>query len=101
MPRANPRPVTDVMVTPRARRRAPAPPPAPEPGPQKQLELEDFQEDDTPKPLAMVRRAPWPLRLAGGLFVLALILSASFEFVYAGKIYPGVSADGLNLSGLT
>lgn len=88
------------MVAPRRSR--PAPPPLPEPEPEPEsLELEDFQDEVPSRPLAMVRRAPLPLRFVGGLAVLALILGASFEFVYAGKIYPGVSADGLNLSGMS
>jgi vancomycin resistance protein YoaR len=46
------------------------------------------------------RRAPWWARLTGTLAVVALLLVVSFEIVYAGKIYPGVTADGISLAGL-
>jgi vancomycin resistance protein YoaR len=81
------------------------PPRVPEPAPApdtEKLELEDFQEAaPARKPLAVVRRAPLPLRLAGSLVVPAILLAGSFELVYAGKIFPGVSADGVYLGGLS
>jgi len=70
------------------------------------LELEDFQDDtaseaDVPQSDNAWRRSPLWLRATGSVLGLAILLAASFEFVYAGKIYPGVSADGVDLGGLT
>lgn len=47
------------------------------------------------------QRAPVWLRVFGAVFVVGVLLVASFEIVYAGRIYPGVSADGVGLSGQT
>jgi vancomycin resistance protein YoaR len=49
---------------------------------------------------AQWQRAPWWARLSGGVLVLGVLLVVSFELVYAGKIYPGVTADGVSLAGL-
>jgi vancomycin resistance protein YoaR len=72
------------------------------------LELEDFQDDedyeeyeDEGEEENVWQRAPLWLRFSGTVIVIGIVLAASFEFVYAGKIYPGVSADGVDLSGLT
>src|SRR4051794_2260368 len=45
-------------------------------------------------------RIPWPL--VGVLALLVLLAGAflSFQVVYAGRIYPGVSALGVDLSGM-
>ena len=43
----------------------------------------------------------WAWRLSAGLAVIVLLLVGSFELVYAGKVYPGVSADGVSLAGLS
>lgn len=45
------------------------------------------------------QRTPLWLRLSGSLLVLSLLLVGSFELVYADKIYPGVSADGVYVGG--
>jgi vancomycin resistance protein YoaR len=86
-------------IQPRRRKAAPTPEPQPEPEPEK-LELEDFQGDE-PDERPVLRRAPLLLRWTGGIIVLTIVLGASFQFVYAGKIYPGVSADGVYLGGLS
>lgn len=40
--------------------------------------------------------------IAGGMICIALLIGAviAFNFFYAGKIYPGISAAGVDLSGL-
>jgi len=55
---------------------------------------------DTDQP-AETKRLPLVVRLTGGAFVVLLLLVGSFELVYAGKVYPGVSADGVYLGGLS
>jgi vancomycin resistance protein YoaR len=68
------------------------------------LELEDFQEDDgeyEEYDENAWQRSPLWLRALGTAVVVAIILTASFEFVYAHKIYPGVTADGIYLGGLS
>jgi vancomycin resistance protein YoaR len=47
------------------------------------------------------QRAPIWLRAAGGLFLLLLVSTVSFELMYAGDVYAGVSADGVYLGGLS
>jgi vancomycin resistance protein YoaR len=39
-------------------------------------------------------------RSLGVILVAALLVAASFELVYAGKVFPGVRADGVSLGGL-
>ncbi|HEX3081897.1 MAG TPA: VanW family protein [Candidatus Saccharimonadia bacterium] len=63
-------------------------------------QVEDPEDEFEPEPSAW-HRAPWWLRVVGLVFVLAVLLVGSFELVYAGKIYPGVSADGVYLGGLS
>jgi vancomycin resistance protein YoaR len=46
------------------------------------------------------RRAPWWARTLGGLVVVGGLLVISFEVVYADKVFPGVTADGVSLAGL-
>ena len=61
-----------------------------------------FAEDtETESPVFVVLRWPWYWRLLGAVVVLAVVLVGSFQFAYQGKIYPGVSADGVYLGGLT
>jgi vancomycin resistance protein YoaR len=58
--------------------------------------------DDTPETLQTTsawKRAPLWVRALGTAVILSLILVASFELVYAGRIYPGVTADGVSLAG--
>lgn len=70
------------------------------------LEVEDFlsdSRDDTRGDQAdnAWQRTPLWLRFAGTTLGLIILLAGSFELVYAGKIFPGVSADGVYLGGLT
>lgn len=55
------------------------------------LEEQDQATDERP--------APWWLRAAGGLACVVLLLIVSFEIVYAGKVLPGVSVDGIYVGG--
>jgi vancomycin resistance protein YoaR len=78
----------------------------PEPIADRPLELEDFvadpSEDLTPETLDNAwRRAPLWARALGTAIVTAIVLVASFEFVYAGKIFPGVTVDGVYVGGLS
>jgi len=70
------------------------------------FELEDFQD----RPQAAIQpslavetwqRAPWWARLAGAAVLASILAVASFELVYAGKVFPGVTADGTELGGLS
>ncbi|GAC1370425.1 MAG: VanW family protein [Candidatus Saccharimonadales bacterium] len=45
------------------------------------------------------KRSPLWVRILGGFVLATLLLVGSFELVYAGRIYPGVSADGVSLAG--
>jgi vancomycin resistance protein YoaR len=47
------------------------------------------------------QRAPLWLRILSAFVVAGILLVASFEIVYAGRIFPGVTADGVSLSGLS
>ncbi|MDB5178166.1 MAG: VanW family protein [Patescibacteria group bacterium] len=90
---------------------APAPKPQPDPTPvpeedaQDILELEDFQDDphnpDSGQHAAVAtwHRAPFWARALGSLVVFAVLAVASFELVYAGKVFPGVTANGADLGG--
>jgi len=61
-------------------------------------ETTDMDQIDQP---AQTKRLPLVVRLLGGALVVLLLLVGSFELVYAGKVYPGVSADGVYLGGLS
>lgn len=54
---------------------------------------EDYETDST------WQRAPLWLRAFSTITVVAILLVTSFEVVYAGRIFPGVSADGVDLAG--
>jgi vancomycin resistance protein YoaR len=71
--------------------------------PEQPLELEDFQDDSEYEEYEenAWQRSPLWLRFTGSTLVLSAVLIGSFEFVYSGKIFPGVSADGVYLGGLT
>lgn len=45
------------------------------------------------------RRAPLWLRAFSTIMLASILLVASFEVVYAGRIFPGVTADGIDLAG--
>jgi vancomycin resistance protein YoaR len=61
------------------------------------IESDEFISETTePKP-----KRHRVLRLLSGIFIVGLLLVGSFELVYAGKIYPGVSVDGIYVGGMT
>src|SRR6476619_3507506 len=62
--------------------------------------IEEPEDQFGPEPSAW-HRAPWWLRALGGLLAIAALLVTSFELVYVGKIYPGVTADGVYLGSLS
>jgi vancomycin resistance protein YoaR len=57
--------------------------------------------DDQGQPESDSSRRPLWLRTTGIAAVIIILLAVSFELVYAGKVYPGVSADGVSLAGST
>lgn len=64
--------------------------------------MEDYSDNnffDETESASRWSRTPLWLRLTGSLFVASLLLIGSFELVYANRIYPGVSAQGVSLSG--
>lgn len=83
---------------PKRRSRAPEPEVIVAPPPDEQ---EDEQGYEPSLASATWERSPRWVRLATGIAVMAVILVASFEVVYAGKVMPGVSADGVDVSGLS
>jgi vancomycin resistance protein YoaR len=68
-----------------------------------ELELEDFQtglaEEESEE--NAWQRAPLWARILGASFVILVVLTASFEFVYASKVYPGVTANGVYVGGMS
>ena len=58
-------------------------------------------EDETQESSIMMLRWPWYWRLVGGVLALSILLFISFQVAYIGKIYPGVSANGVSLSGMS
>ncbi len=58
------------------------------------LDINEESVDNTP-------RSYRGLSILGTLVFIVIVLIVSFELVYAGKIYPGVSANGVYLGGLT
>ncbi|HVQ43925.1 MAG TPA: VanW family protein [Candidatus Saccharimonadia bacterium] len=71
--------------------------PDPEPEVDPPLPVESW---DATSSASTWRRSPLWLRAVGSAAVLAVLLVGSFELVYAGKVYPGVTADGAALAGL-
>ncbi len=71
----------------------------PKPEPVEEPEEVEEPEGDYEDTGSTWERAPLWLRAFGVVFVVGVLLVSSFEIVYAGKIFPGVSADGLDLSG--
>jgi vancomycin resistance protein YoaR len=45
------------------------------------------------------RRVPAAVKILGGSLFVMLLVVGSFELVYAGKVYPGVTADGVYVGG--
>jgi vancomycin resistance protein YoaR len=66
--------------------------------PEEKLELEDFQPEHS---VPAWKQSSFWLWSGAALLGILLILGACFELIYANKIYPGVSADGLSLGGMT
>jgi vancomycin resistance protein YoaR len=63
-------------------------------------EIEEIDDSSTDSEEGSTwQRAPLWLRATGGVLLLAIFLVGSFELVYAGKVFPGVSADGVYLGG--
>jgi hypothetical protein len=72
------------------------------------LELEDFvanpdaSPDQSPETVQSSRpRRHWILGSLGLICALGILYAISFEIAHVGKIYPGVVADGVPLSGLS
>ncbi len=63
------------------------------------------QPDPTTEPFAdgpAPRRRLAPVaRFVGGLIVVGALFAASFEFVYADRIFPGITANGVYIGGLS
>jgi vancomycin resistance protein YoaR len=66
--------------------------------PEEKLEIEDFQPEYT---VPVWKQSSFWLWAGAAVLGIGLILGSSFELVYANKIYPGVSADGISVAGLT
>jgi vancomycin resistance protein YoaR len=65
--------------------------------------LLDASDRDDPEAhqLNAWQRMPIWGRVTGSLVVVVLLVGATFEIVYAGAVYAGVSADGVYLGGLS
>lgn len=63
--------------------------------------LEETDEATDTTQSVEAKRLPLVVRMSGGALVVLLLLVGSFELVYAGKVYPGVSSDGDYLGGLS
>ncbi len=61
------------------------------------LEIDEIVPEDTETPPG--RHRIW--KILGGLLVVFGLLVASFELVYATRIYPGVSVDGVYVGGMS
>ncbi|MDF2460646.1 MAG: hypothetical protein K0S68_49 [Candidatus Saccharibacteria bacterium] len=68
-----------------------------------EFELEDFQAEPAEEASEenAWQRAPLWARILGTSFVVLVVLTASFEFVYANKVYPGVTANGVYVGGMS
>ncbi len=54
--------------------------------------MTEYEQDTSSRPR-------WGWRIVGGAVVVVILLVGSFELVYAGKVYPGVSVDGVYVGG--
>lgn len=62
--------------------------------------VDDVQDNSREDGTAMLKRMPvWAYTIIG-VFVLVVVVIGGFELTYAGKIYPGVSIDGVYVGGL-
>jgi vancomycin resistance protein YoaR len=86
------------------------PQPAPVPEPEELETPDDLGDPTADEPIEddyeetednAWQRSPLWLRIFGTTLTLVLLLVGSFELVYAGKVMPGVSADGVYLGGLS
>ena len=59
----------------------------------------DILDDSASQNASTWQRTPLWLRALGALLVATVLLFVSFKLVYAGRIYPGVSANGVSLAG--
>jgi vancomycin resistance protein YoaR len=75
----------------------PKPPKASKPAaPTKPLETKTPEAEVAATP----RHLPITVRVVAGLCVLVILTAVGFEALYAGKVLPGVSADGVDIGGL-
>ena len=65
------------------------------------VEVEEPVIDDVDETGSTWQRAPLWLRAFGMVFVGCVLLVASFEIAYAGKVFPGVRANGVDVGGLS
>jgi vancomycin resistance protein YoaR len=63
--------------------------------------FEDSQTDLQSEQVSLWTRIPLWLRVSGGLVILVLVVAGGCEVAYTGKIYPGVSVDGVYVGGLS
>jgi vancomycin resistance protein YoaR len=64
------------------------------------LDLEDVPEEEVEETNAWQKAPLWARVITTTLGIL-VVLTASFEFVYANKIFPGVKANGVYVGGLS
>ena len=57
--------------------------------------------DDADESGSTWQRAPLWLRAFSTVFILGVVLVASFEIAYAGKVFPGVQENGVDVGGLS
>lgn len=53
-----------------------------------------------PTAISMPPRRRWVAAVIVSALILAVVAAVSFELAYAGRVFPGVSADGILLAGL-
>jgi vancomycin resistance protein YoaR len=70
-------------------------------GEEEKLELEGPQNDPQGEQASLWWRIPLWLRIGGGIVILVFVVAGGYEVAYAGKVYPGVSADGVYVGGLS
>lgn len=63
----------------------------------------DFDASESEAPYVPSRRRRWhrPISIVLGLAAVLILLISGFSLVYAGKVYPGVMANGVYLGGLS
>lgn len=65
--------------------------------------MDDFTDNEMKESQTSPRRRHFGrvFKLVRWLVVVAILVIVSFELVYAGKIYPGVTMDGVEVGGMT